>query len=152
MALELRVGEPELVALAVDPQQPRRELLQQPQGHRLILNEDPVAALAGDLAPDHQLVTLGLARSLDPRRAQELAQGLVAVEDPGHCRALGAFADQIARGARAGEERQRVDHQRLPRAGLAGEHIQAGPELDLAPRQYRQISHAESAQHFRSEI
>ena len=145
LALELRVGEPELVALAVDPQQPRGELLQHPQRHGLVLDEDPIAPLAGDLAPDDELVAF----RLDSRFEEARPQRGIALEDPRNRGSLGPFTNQVARRARAGEQGQRIDDQRLAGAGLPGEHVQAGTELDLASRQNRQISHAQSAQHFR---
>ena len=129
----------------MNPQQPRREVLQEAQRHRLILDEDAVAPLARNLAPDHQLVVL----DLDARLEKTSPQRSVAREDPRDRRTLGPLADEVARRACPGEKRQRVDHQRLAGSGLAGEHVQPGSELDLAPRQNRQISHAESAQHFR---
>ncbi len=148
LALQLGIGEAQLVALTVDPQQPRSELLQQAQRHRLVLDEDAIAPFAGDLAADDELFLFDLDAGfpeLGPQRG-------IALEDPGNRGALGSFANQVAGGTGAGEKGQRIDHQRLAGAGLAGEHVEAGTELDLAPRQNRQISHAQSAQHFRLEI
>ena len=148
LALEPGIGEPQLVALAVDPQQARRQVLQQAQRDRLILDEDAIAPFARNLPAHDELVLLDLdAHSLElcPERG-------IAGEDPGNGGAFGAFANQVARGAGAGEQRQRIDHQGLAGSGLAGEHVQAGTEVDLAPSQDRQISHAQSEQHGRLKI
>ena len=47
----VRSGLAELFALPVNPNQLRRKSSQQGEGHRLVLNEDPVATLAIDLPP-----------------------------------------------------------------------------------------------------
>jgi hypothetical protein len=57
-ALQLGLGEPELVALAVDGEQVRREVGEQAHGGRLVVDEDAVAPLARHLAAHHQLAAV----------------------------------------------------------------------------------------------
>ena len=51
LPLQTSRDESELFALPVNPNQLRRKSSQQGEGHRLVLNEDPVATLAIDLPP-----------------------------------------------------------------------------------------------------
>ncbi len=59
-ALELGLDQPQLVALAVDAQQVRGEVGEQPQGGGLVVDEDAVAAASGDLAADQHLPAIGV--------------------------------------------------------------------------------------------
>ncbi len=126
-ALHLGRHQTELLALGVDAQQMRRHRGQQAQGHRLVVDEDPVAPRAADHPPHHELV---LARP----------QPGVGQQPPGFVRHLiegardgelfGLGADQVAGGTRAGEQTERIDQDRLAGAGLAAEHVETRLELD----------------------
>ena len=73
------LGDADLIivpALAVDAQQRGGELLQQPERRRTIVDEDPVAPLAPDLAAHHQVVFRAPARCLhDPQRIGKVRGG-----------------------------------------------------------------------------
>ncbi len=58
-----------------------------------------------------------------------------------------AGADQIGRGAGAEQQADRLDEDRLARAGLAGQDVEAGLELDLDGLDDRKVADAEEAQH-----
>jgi hypothetical protein len=126
----------------VDGEQARRDFLKELQRHRLVVEEDAVAPLAGDLAPHHEL-----SRSrLEAGFGEAAVDLFVAIEDAGHGQALGPFADRVARGARAGEEGERVDDERLAGPGLAGDDVQAGSELQVAAREHREVPDPDAAQ------
>ena len=145
-ALQLGRDQAELFALAVDAEQVRTDLAEQAQGRRLIVDEDPVAALAPDLTPHDQLVALGLEPGGGERRAPVAPGG---PENAGDDQTVGAGADEIGGGASAGQQGQRVDDDRFARPGLAGEHVEARPELDLGAGQHREIAHVEGEEHGR---
>jgi len=142
LPLQLGVEQAELVALAVDAQQLGRDLLQQAQRRRLVVQEDAVAPLAADLPPDDELVSLGFEAGVDQARAQSLRQ----VEDPGDRERVGALAHQLGGRPLPGEEPQRVHHQRLAGAGFSGQHVEAAAELDLAAGEHREVPDVEAAQ------
>src|SRR5579859_4084130 len=56
-------------------------------------------------------------------------------------------AHHIRRGAPAAQERHRLDEERLSGAGLAGEHVEPRPEIDLDVVEQRKIGDAEVRQH-----
>jgi hypothetical protein len=58
--LKLGLDEAHLVALAMDAQQVGSEIREQPQGGGLVVDEDPVASAARDLAADDHLLPLRL--------------------------------------------------------------------------------------------
>ena len=63
--------------------------------------------------------------------------------------ALGAVADHAAVGARAGQEAERIDQQRLAGAGFAGNHGQAGAEIEFGGADDREILDGEVGEHGR---
>src|SRR6185503_1316852 len=73
-ALQLGVGEPELVTLAVDGEQVRREVGKQAHGGRLVVDEDAVAAFARHLATHHQLRARGLDAGVGEHTPPRLAR------------------------------------------------------------------------------
>ena len=65
----------------------------------------------------------------------------------GDQRRLGAGADRGSLGARPEQEAERVHEQGLAGAGLAGEHVEAGAELELGGLDHREVLHLEPFQH-----
>ncbi len=142
--LQLGLDQPQLVALAVDAQEIRSEIRQQPKGRGLIVDEDPVPAAPGDLAADQNLSVL----YREPRLVEHplpLRPGRL--EDPAHRQRLRAAADHLAARPRSGEEGQRIDDDRLARARLAGKDVQPRPELDRCLGQDGQVADVDLAQH-----
>ena len=58
-----------------------------------------------------------------------------------------AGADQVARRAAAEQQADRFDQDRLAGAGLAGQDVEAGVELDLDRVDDREVLDAEEAEH-----
>ena len=56
-------------------------------------------------------------------------------------------ADQLRRGARAEQHRERAHDDRLARAGLAREHVEAGAELERRLLDNREVADAQFEQH-----
>ncbi len=136
-ALQLGLDEPQLVALAMDAQQERREVGEQPQGRRLVIDEHPVAPAARDLAADEHLGALRLQPGLFEDAEPERAGGL---EHAAHRERLGAAADHLGTGPGAGQEGKGVDDDRFAGAGLAGQDVQTGPERDRGLGQDGQVA------------
>ena len=86
----------------------------------------------GDLAPDQQLFPAALEDGLDGR-------GVL------------AGAHEVARRPSAEQKADRLHEDRLPRAGFAGQDVQAGVELDLDRVDHREVLDAQEAKHAESE-
>ena len=71
------------------------------------------------------------------------------VEHGDQFRAFGAVAHHAAVGAHAGQEAQRIDQQRLAGAGFAGDHGQAGAEIQFGGADDGEILDGEMGQHGR---
>ncbi len=69
------------------------------------------------------------------------------VESRGHLALLGALAHQ--RDVAAGAERQRkgIEQDRLAGAGLAGQHGEAGGEIDIEPVDQDDVADGEPGEH-----
>ena len=145
-ALEVRLDQAQLVALAMDAQEIGGEVGEQPQRGRLIVDEDAVAAAAADL-PAHQ--HLGALR-LQPRLLQHRPPAVpLGLEDPGDRQRLGPGAHHLGAGPRPREQRERIDDDRLAGPGLARKHVEPRPELDGGFGQDGQVADVDLAQHVR---
>ena len=111
-----------LLVLAVDLGQPCPERGQPADCHRPVVDARHRATVGAHLAPHDGHPALS-AHDVVERR---IGRGRHVVEDGLDAEPLGAGAHLVSGGARAERERQRVHHERLPRAGLAGEHREAG--------------------------
>ena len=145
LALRGRAHERLEFVLAVDVDQQYADLAQQLQRHGLAVQVRAAAAVAADEATDRQLV--GRVDRLLAQQPHQRTTRIAEVETAAHLGALGAVAHDFAAGATAGEQLQRIDDDRLAGAGLAGEHGQAGPELDLGGIDDRQIADLQVGQH-----
>src|SRR5581483_578048 len=94
------------------------------------VHERPAAALSRDLAPDEQLFPVAFEDGFDRGR-------------------LLAGADQVARRAAAEQQSDRLDQNRLARAGFTREDVQTGLELNLEGVDDRETLDAEEAEHAR---
>jgi hypothetical protein len=116
--------------LAVQLDQAGGQLLQGAGGGQSSVDERPAAPLSGDLAPHEQLFPAAVENRLD--RSQFLSS-----------------AHEVTRGPSAEQQPDSLDENRLPRPGLAGEHVEAAIELDLDRVDHRKVADAQEAEHRR---
>ena len=122
---ELRGGFEEqlLIVLAVDIAQMRRQILQQRDRRRPVVDVDAALAVRQDLALEQQF---GVRRYRSrPARAPSRRFG-ADLENAGNARPLLAGADHVARRAAAEQQPERIHHDRLAASGFAGEQVQTG--------------------------
>jgi hypothetical protein len=120
VALDALVEEPLLIVLAVDLDQPTSGLGQSRGGDRLVVEPGRRASARLHLADD------------DERLWQPFEEGL----HPGPLRPV---ADETRGNPRSEGQAQGVDQQALARAGLAGDDVEAGPELETNPVDQAQV-------------
>ena len=121
-AMGARLDERAVVVLPVDLDKAGADPPQQPDRHRLVVEEGAAAAVGAlDTAQDQ------VAIDVDPRLGRDRTGGMVAAHvEHGRDIALGSpAADKAQIAAAAERERQRVEQDRLAGAGLAGEHREA---------------------------
>ena len=106
------------LALGVYGAQPGRQLFQDADRGRLVVDEDASLAVGGDLAPQDQQAAVAV-QSVGLQQGQGLF--LVPLEGASDNRLLGPMADHPGRRLLPQQQGQSVDQQRLPRAGLAGQ-------------------------------
>ena len=114
--------------LAVKLDQPVGELFQCGRSRQHAVDERPAASLRGDLAAHEQLFP-------------------AAFEDRFNRRGVLAGAHEVARRAPAEEQPDRLDEDRLPRAGFARQDVQSGVEFDLDRVNHREVLNAQEAEH-----
>ncbi len=107
-----RVQQGLVFVLAVQLDQPRGQILQRTGGRQVPVDERTAPALGGDLASDQQLLAPAFEDGLD-------------------CRAVLPGSDQVAGGATAQEQPDRLHEDRLAGSGFPGEDVQPGVELEL---------------------
>ena len=108
-----RIEQHLVLVLAVEIDEVGGQLAQRRARHQRAVDEGAAAALGRDLAPDDQFAAVGV------------------FEDRLDRRLLLPGPDEIRRRAAADEQPDGSDQDRLARAGLAGEHVEARIELDL---------------------
>ena len=131
-----------MLVLAVEREQRAAELAQVGRRGAAAAEVGARAALGADAAGEHELLGV-LGQPVAERVAQRVGQREHAL-DVGLRRA-GAHDP----GARLAAEQQveRVREHGLARAGLAGEHVQAGPEAQLGPLDQQEVLDAQLVQH-----
>ena len=102
--------------LSVDLHQQRGQVAQLRQGHRAAVDPGPRTAIGAD---DPAQLALLLVVQLVVGQPLACSLQLLQRKLGRKLGARGAVADHAAVGAQAGQEAQRVDHQRLAGAGLA---------------------------------
>ena len=147
--MALRVEQAAIVVLAVDLDRERADVAKQPGGHRRAADESAAAAVALQRAADDQRLA-GLdcdpllaeqRRWPDDRTASSISADTAAPSSPERTSA--------GVGARAEREAERVEQDRLARAGLAGEHAEPRLELQLEPLDEHDVMDGELPQHAR---
>jgi len=133
-----------IIVLAVDLDQRGTERAQHLHADRLVVDEGAGAAVGKLHAAQDQLV---LGR--DVVRRQNRVRRMVAgnVEGGGDLPLLHALAHQSGVAAGAKRQREGVEQDRLARAGLAGEHRQAGGEIDIEPLDQDDIADGQAGEH-----
>ena len=150
-----RAQQGEVLALAVDVDQPLAEPRQDGGGDGAPVDPRGAAAPGGDLArEDQRLVPLArfvVQAELGQQGAHlggaPRVAGRVEREDALDARARRAGADELGAGALAEDRAERVDDDRLARAGLAGERVEARPEVEPQPVDDREVADGQFQQH-----
>ena len=148
-AVAARIDQAAIVVLAVQLHQERRQLAQQRDADGLVVDECLAAAI------DFQL-------TLEDQRLARLDRDVGVVEQRGdagrqrgelearhHARPVLAGAHQPAVGPRAEHQAQRVEQDRLARAGLAGQHAQPAGEVEVQRLDQDDVADGEPGQHVR---
>ena len=141
-----RVEQSAIVVLAVDLDRRRADVAEQRRRDRRGADERAAAAVGLERAADQQRLA-GIA--LDPLLGEQAKRGMIVGEpDFGGDRRHGcARANQAAIGAKAQRQAERVEQDRLARAGLSGEHAEPGLEVELEALDEHDIPDFEVAQH-----
>ena len=145
-AVAARVEQAAIVMLAVDLDQQRAELAQQAGRDRLIVDEGAAAAVGlGDAADDERLAGL----AVEPVLGEQGQGGMIGrqLEGDADHRLRLAGADQPAVGPHAEREAERVEQDRFARPGLAGQHAEARPELEVERVDQDDVADREAGQH-----
>ena len=146
-AVRGRIGQRALVVLAVDLDQRRGERAQGLHAHALVVDVGAGASV-GELDPaEDQLVA-----DLDVLALEQRMGGVSGrkLEHRGHLALRLAVADEAAVAARAERQRQRVEQDRLARAGLSGEDRQAGREFEIQLIDQNHVADGEAREHGRA--
>ena len=124
-----RCEQPAIVVLAVDLHQMRGDLAQQRGGSGLVVDEPAAAAIGLDEAShDQRFARFDLEPVLRQHR-REAAGGWV--EGRGDRRLYRGMAYEPAIAARAQRQPQRVEQDRLARAGFTGQHAEPVMEIEI---------------------
>ena len=135
--------QPLVLVLAVDLDQPLAGGAQGAQRGGGVVDVGARRAVARQHPPQQAGVVAEAA--LGEPRAEPGRVVRVAVE--GDLGARRARADQAAAGAVAEHQADGVDQDRLAGAGLAAEHVHAGPQLQLQPLDHGEVADGQAAQH-----
>ena len=119
-----------MFVLAVQLDEPAERSRSARRGRQGAVDERAAPALARDLAADDDLARRRARRSL-------------------RCGVRFAGPHQIGRRAGAEQQADRLDEDGLARAGLAGQDVEAGLELDLDGLDHRKVADAEKTEHAR---
>ncbi len=139
-----RVGQRPLVVLAMDLDQRRGQRTQRLGADALVVDVGPRAPV-GELNPaQDQFVA-----DLDVLTFEQGVRGVAfrQVEDRRHLTLRLAVADKAAVAARAERERQRIEKNRFPRAGLAGEDRQSRREFEVQLIDQHHVANGEARKH-----
>src|SRR5436853_1910692 len=116
-------------------------------GERRSVDEHARASAGGGLAFHDQLHAIGRRLDGDAEDVERVGDARGELEDRLRAHLLAAGANHLRRSARAAQELERVDEQRLARAGLAGEDIQPRARLDRKLLHDREVAHFEVGDH-----
>jgi hypothetical protein len=130
--------------LAVDLDQPRCEFAQLRQGRRAAVDPGARAAVGAQRAS--QLAAGAVVEFLLAQPGERFGR-LVEVEFGVQFGARGAVADHAAVGAKARQEPERIDQQRLAGAGFAGNDGHAGAEFEFGGGDNGEILDRQAVEH-----
>src|SRR5438034_416395 len=148
LAVALDAPESLVLVLPVHAQEVGRQLAQQGERAEGAVHVGARAAAARDHAADEELVLPVLGR--DAGTDEPLAHLSGDVHEEGlDRRLLGPGAHQVRVRPSAERHVERLEEDRLPRAGLAGDDVEPGLEHQLELLNERQVADAERAQHAR---
>ena len=144
LALDVGVEQGDRLMLTVEIGEGAAQLIERRDGGGAAVDPGPGAPLGRDLPANHHPVVQGVEAERLQHPSEALGRGL---EHPLDDRPAGAGPDGAAVHPAAEEQRQGVDQHRLPRPGLAGEHVQAGAELEGHVGDGHQVAHPELDDH-----
>ncbi len=127
--------------LAVDVEQAVADLAQLRGRGGAAIDPAAAAALEIDRAAQEQRIAGFEAAGVQPR-----GEIRIGVEFDAHVQAFSALAHRTRVGAVAQRELQGVDEDRLARAGLAGQHGEAGGEVDVERAHDHEIAQGDASQ------
>jgi hypothetical protein len=119
-----------------------RDLLEDADRNQSAVHRRAALARGLDLSPDEDLLAL-------ERQTVRLQDGPGArvLEDAFDDRRRLAGPNEIAGGSRAEQQAQRIHQDRLARSGFSCQQRQAGPELDLEPRNQSDVLYYQQLEH-----
>ena len=143
-AVPALVQEPAIVLLAVQFHKRRGECAQHLATGATVIDEGGLAPVTGIHAAQNEFGPAG-----QPGLGQQCVRGMAfgQVENGGDLALLRAIAHQFRPPAPAQHETQRVEQDRLARAGLAGEHVQTIAELEIEMRDDEHVADFKVTQH-----
>ena len=141
-----RIDEGAVVVLPVDLDGRRADGAQNLDADRLVVDEG-AGAPVGELDPTQDQVAL----RIDVALRRDAPGGMVwsEIEHGRDLALLLAVAHEAPVAAAAQRQRESVEQDRFPRAGLAGEHAQAVPEGELEPVDQDDVADRELDEHAR---
>ena len=146
-AVAARVDQTAIVVLAVQFDEEARDFAQQADADRLVVDEGLALAVGPELAAHDQRLTIldldvGIVEPFGERAGQRRK-----FEARGHAGLVLAAADEPAVGAIAQHEAERVEQDRLARAGFAREHAQPAPEGQVERLDQHDVANGQAGQH-----
>jgi hypothetical protein len=135
-----------LFVLAVDVQQERRELAQNRDRRRLIVDVNPISLVRRDFTADDDFVRFGV--KSEPLKFSAQIELEVRFND----RPAFAGADHFRRGLGSRKQAERVDDDGFSGSGLAGKEVKAFFEMKFQMIDESEISNANKSQHTRGVI
>jgi hypothetical protein len=142
------VRERVVLVLRADVDQLLADALEHALRRQVGLHDRAPAPRASDHALEHQRLALAgrHVELVEDRRDAPAGRG-VELELALDARRLCALTDQVGAAPGAAQQRQRVDDDRLARAGLAGQHVHAAPELERDVVEEGQSADVQVAEH-----
>ncbi len=134
-----------LLELALDFDEAVAELAQQADARRLVVDKGAPAAVAAQQAAQHDR----LAGGVEPGLAQDRLRRMVLPDRElgGDGRLGGAVAHQAGLGPLAERQPERVQQDRLPRPGLAGQHAETRTKRQIEPVDQDNFAYGQPNQH-----
>ena len=140
-----------LIVLAVDFHQLAADLAQHLHAHRLVVDERARAPVSQLHAAQDQLAFV-VDIEIVGFQHRERRVILFHVERRDHLPMLGALAHQRRVAAAAERERERVEHDRLARAGLPGQHREPRGEIEIELLDEDDVANRKMGQHGRLQV